>query len=106
MANKPETAYVNDIMRELDKIGAVAVKTHGNPYFRKGTPDIIGAYHGRPFVIEAKVGNNKAEPKQEYEWSRWADAGSYSYIVNKDAYTAKEVVNMLRYDVDNYEYRE
>ena len=68
-------------MKYLESVGAKSVKFHGNRFVQAGTPDILGCYKGFSFVIECKIGKNKATKKQEEQLTQWCKAGSIAIIV-------------------------
>jgi len=47
---------------------------------RNGTPDIIGAYHGIPLFIEAKVGRDVQSDKQKEKGTEVTAAGGLYYL--------------------------
>ena len=51
-----EAELTRDCVRRLNKLhNCFAVKVHGNPYQRRGLPDIVGCYEGDFFGIEMKL---------------------------------------------------
>lgn len=66
------------ILKELNTFRSCrAVKAHQCGYGRKGTPDIIGCWHGRPFAIEVKRDGERTERIQDCELDNWRTAGAY-----------------------------
>lgn len=78
-----ESAIVNRIMRRLNiEPGMWAIKTHGSPMSRNGTPDIIGSFMGRAFALEVKrpkVG--VVSESQKYQMQKLANAGALVAVV-------------------------
>ena len=69
-----ESALQARILRELNAVpGCKAVKL--TPV-EVGSPDIIGSYLGRAFVIEVKVGGKKPRRIQSLRLAQWAAAGA------------------------------
>lgn len=58
-----------------------AVKTAPIAGGNKGLPDIIGSYKGRPFAVECKIGNNKADGLQKYWLLRMQKGGYVTGVV-------------------------
>lgn len=56
-------------------------KEHGGQYGTAGIPDIIVCYKGRFIGMEAKVGNNKPTPLQEYTIKSIVSAGGIASVV-------------------------
>ena len=80
-----ETTLTQRILMQLNSMPfAKAIKLHGGPYGRVGEPDIIGAYNGRAFVIEVKVGKNKPTRLQGHRLSEWRTAGAGFAIAYED----------------------
>ena len=78
-----EATIVNGILKWLKSEGppAKAVKTHGNPYARSGTPDILGCVKGHMFALEVKVPGKKPTAIQQYELDQWAGSGAVVGVV-------------------------
>lgn len=77
-----ESVLVKKIKTALEQEGAKCLKTHGNPYLEAGTPDIVGVYNGRCFVLEVKR-NDKHTPTK-LQWQRlreWGAAGAKTGVV-------------------------
>lgn len=82
MPSKPETFLVKQLMRELTRMGAYAVKNHGNQFSGRGHPDITACLHGRYLGIEAKMPGGKATPLQLYNIERIRQAGGIAAVVH------------------------
>lgn len=91
-----ESVIVSEILRELNSIpGCYAVKIHGDPYLRKGTPDILGSYRGHAFALEVKRPGGKPTTLQIHELGKWMEAGALIGVVSsvEDAKRALERVD-------------
>lgn len=56
MGSQPEGHLVRDIRVSLRaKYGGLWIKTHGGPYARQGTPDLIGCVQGYFIGLEVKL---------------------------------------------------
>lgn len=72
-----ESTLTARILRELNNApGCMAIKTHGGRFGRAGTPDIVGCYQGRAFLLEVKVGGNAPTRLQEHEMESWDQSGA------------------------------
>lgn len=71
-----ENPIVRSIATGLQKRGAMVVKTHGDPFFPAGTPDLIGCYQGQAFAIEGKAEGEQPTKKQKLELAKWSRAGA------------------------------
>ena len=72
-----EAAIVRRVLAELNSWPKTrAVKMHGSPYSRAGTPDILGCTHGLMFVLEAKSIGKTPSKIQRYELQKWEQAGA------------------------------
>ena len=88
-----ERDIVREIMRALGELpGCYAIKTHGDPFTRAGTPDIIGAYRGRAFAFEVKRPGGKPTALQVHELERWRQAGAVVGVVT----SAESAIRALR----------
>ena len=95
-----EAQYVTNIIKELEAIGAKAVKFVENEYTEKGTPDIIGCYKGCCFVIEAKVGNNTPTAIQVQRMYEWHNADAIGLYATYPTFTAKEMAHAIQQIVE------
>lgn len=79
-----ETTYKAKIIQECRRRGIKVIKTHGGGFTVKGTPDIIGAYRGRVFVLELKFSDNYGlTKKQVHELKSWmTEGGAISLFVD------------------------
>jgi hypothetical protein len=95
-----ESEIVERMLERLTAIGAKAIKTHGSIYARRGTPDIVGCYRGRSFVIEVKQPLGKPTPIQLFELSQWLNAGAIAFVscVPGDAVRTVETYSQLPWD--------
>ena len=74
---KPETIIVEKIIAAFKRLpGSKTIKLHGNPFMESGSPDLIGAWRGKPFAIEVKQPGEKPEPIQARRLNEWAAAGA------------------------------
>lgn len=85
-----ETQLVQKLLKLLRERGAFAEKIHGSS-FQPRTIDIIACLDGHFIGIEAKVGNNKPTPRQEYTLNEIVKAGGYAWTI----YSRKELDNAL-----------
>lgn len=76
-----ESEYVTQIIAELEKIGAKAVKFVETEYSEIGTPDIIGCFSGLTFLIEVKIADNTTSKIQNLRLQEWAKAGAITIVV-------------------------
>ena len=67
---------------------AKAIKIHGSGYSEAGTPDIIGAYKGRMFLVEVKAEKGRATLLQLHRLEEWKDAGAVAVIAGPEFDTA------------------
>lgn len=79
----------------VDRTDMVYIKTHGNPFSRKGTPDIIGTMFGITVVLEFKLESSEPEPKQEYELERWSNAGAVALVITENEYSILETCDRI-----------
>ena len=87
-----ESAIKRRMMRALAALpGCKAVKIHGNSYTERGTPDIIGNYHGRAFVIENKVPGEEPTAIQQHRMAEWRAAGAVVLLCVDPAETIREI---------------
>ncbi len=77
-----EKALVRRLRRHLTDAGCQVIKTTGVSLV--GTPDLIGCYQGRSFVLECKARGGKVTPKQLHELKRWREAGSVAIVAWPD----------------------
>lgn len=88
-----EAALVYLTLRYLNGLrGCKAVKFHGSEYTEAGTPDIVGCYRGRTFLIEAKVEGGKVSKIQDYRLKQWKSAGAVVAVVT----TLDEVKQLVK----------
>ena len=70
-ASGPESDIQSDILKALDELGHdcwyVWHRMDKRTTCKRGTPDIVGAYKGRPFAIEVKRPGKKVTPEQAGE---------------------------------------
>lgn len=77
-----EADFVRKIVENLNQhIVTYAMRTHTSAHGKRGTPDIIGCYDGRMFVIEAKLEYNKPTAIQSAELQKWRDAGALACVL-------------------------
>lgn len=78
-----ESTLVDNIRKALNKLpGVKAIKVHGTPYMKAGTPDILGCCDGQMFALEVKRDETKKptalQVQQLWEWS---EAGAVTAVV-------------------------
>jgi Holliday junction resolvase len=56
--------------------GAKAIKIHMTGFMERGTPDIIGSYRGRAFLIETKNETGKLSKIQRVRLKQWKASGA------------------------------
>lgn len=71
-----ESTITLNILSYLRSVGAYAIKHHGGPHSRRGTPDVLACLRGRMVVVEVKVPGKTPTEAQRIELVRWADAGA------------------------------
>jgi hypothetical protein len=57
------------------------MRTNTGPYGKRGTPDILGCYDGRMFVVEAKLEYNKPTESQKAELQKWRGSGALACVL-------------------------
>ncbi|MCI0657914.1 MAG: VRR-NUC domain-containing protein [Acidobacteria bacterium] len=72
----------DSVLSRLRLLGGWWVKTQATVRGGRGTPDILGCWHGRFVAIEMKAPGKKARPLQRYvlEWIR--DSGGLAFVVD------------------------
>lgn len=80
---KPESALQTKIRKELESQGAWAVKFHGSPYTRKGTPDLLICYKGYFIGMEIKVPGKEhtLTHLQAYQIDKIIEAGGVALVI-------------------------
>ena len=78
-----ESTIVDNIRKALNKLpGTKAIKVHGTPYMKAGTPDILGCSHGQFFALEVKRDETKKPTAlQERQLFEWQEAGAKAAVV-------------------------
>ena len=72
-----EANLVRRTLKALNALpGTRAVKNHGSPFSRVGTPDIVGCTRGLFFTLEAKSKGKHPRKIQLVELERWRRAGA------------------------------
>lgn len=69
------------VKRILASYGCYIIKTHGDRYSVKGTPDIIACYKGRFIALEDKATNGKPSKLQCYHLKKVSDSGGFGSII-------------------------
>ena len=88
-----ESNLVSSIRKYLRSINGIKViKIHGSSYTEIGTPDLIGCYQGRMFLIEVKMPGNHPTPIQIHRMKQWENAGAIVFVAND----LKEVENKIK----------
>lgn len=90
---KPETKFKIKVRKVLETIPFSYWEKTQQMSIR-GTPDFVGCVKGRSVVLELKVGNNDADPLQEYKLSKWRSAGAIAYVMSPD--NMDEIINELK----------
>ncbi len=73
-----ESQVQTKLLAELNKFGWFYKATDR---IKAGIPDVLGVYQGQFFVIEIKVGYNKATPLQKYTMEQITASGGVAYVV-------------------------
>jgi len=76
-----ERSIQNNFAYYLRKQGAKVVKFHGGPFTEKGTPDLLGAWHGRSLAIEVKQPGGRLSDIQRQRLREWRAAGARAGVV-------------------------
>ena len=88
-----ESSIVNRARHLLMELPFIKfIKTHGDQYMPKGTPDLIGCCNGRGFALEAKRPGNVPTQIQEKELSEWANSKAITGVFT----TPEEAVQIVR----------
>ena len=78
-----ESEITRAILAALNaRAGVRAVKLHGSPYGRAGTPDVLAVTRGRAVFLEVKRPGNTPTPLQNHELQQWALAGAAAAVVH------------------------
>lgn len=100
MAEDEYRSVTRPILQILNKLpGCKAINIHGNVYTERGTPDIIGCYKGRMFLIETKNSEGRLRPDQEIRIQQWKDAGAVVRVMK----SKQELDNMISTLMKNIE---
>lgn len=82
-APKEKQGITDHILAYLNGLpGCYAIKIHGGPYQKRGTPDLHATYRGRSLWIEVKRAGGRPDPGQAHELARWAAAGALTGCVH------------------------
>ena len=65
-----------------------------------GTPDIIGSYRGRTFLIEAKTVTGQPSEKQKYEIMKWRQAGAIVIVARTWAEVKTAIFDVIDAELD------
>ena len=77
-----EKTIVTKIKKALEAEGAKVIKVHGSPNMEAGTPDLIGCYRGKCFVLEVKKSEfGRVTMLQHKRLIEWAEAGAKAEVV-------------------------
>jgi len=76
------TRRILDVLNRHDD--CKAVKFHVGGYGETGTPDIIGCFDGRAFLIEVKVSGRRLTPLQEHRCCYWRRVGARVEVARED----------------------
>lgn len=92
MAKKKETAFKERVLKYLKTIPNLYVRKI-NQVALRGMPDILICYKGHFIAIELKVGNNKADPLQEYDLEMVRVAGGTAFVLTPENFNyIKEII--------------
>ena len=92
-APKEKQGITDHILAYLNGLdGCYAIKIHGGPYQRRGTPDVHATYGGRSLWIEVKRAGRHPEAIQAHELAKWAEAGAVAGV----ARSVDDVRELLR----------
>lgn len=58
-------------------------RKQNSPYFRKGTPDILGVWDGHPLAIECKSKTGRLSPEQKSFLEEFAKHGGISILARR-----------------------
>ena len=61
-----------------------AIALHGDVYQERGTPDILGCFRGRMFLLELKTGRGTVSKIQDLRLFQWARAGAVIAVARPD----------------------
>lgn len=75
-----EKTIVKAIIAEIKRQGGYAIKTHGNAYSVRGTPDVLACLNGKMIAIECKNEKGVLSKLQEIELKKWNDAGALTGV--------------------------
>ena len=88
-----ERTIVAKIKRALEAEGCKVIKVHGSPTMEAGTPDLIGCYRGRCFVLEVKRDEKyPATALQLRRLDEWQAAGAKAAVV----WTVDQALEVIR----------
>lgn len=93
-----EAEYVRKIVDALNDIG-YAIKTNGNNFSVKGTPDVFACVKGQMVVIETKVDGNTPSDKQYLELEKWANEGAIAFWIMDTYANSIQVRNFVNWIV-------
>lgn len=92
-----ESELQSKILNALNRlVDCKAINIHGSMFTEKGSPDIIGAYRGRPFGIEVKVNGNDPAPIQTRRMTEWKRAGAFVLVARED-WTIEGFLDGIKY---------
>lgn len=86
-----ETDLQSKIQAALRCSGCYVIKTHGSPFFPKGTADLLVCSRGRWYSIEAKQPGEKETPMQKLRRAEVHAAGGVSVVV----YSVEEAMAVI-----------
>ncbi|MCK9444985.1 MAG: VRR-NUC domain-containing protein [Tissierellaceae bacterium] len=80
---KPESNLQTKIRKALESKGAWAVKFHGSPFTKKGTPDLLVCYRGLFIGMEVKLPGKEGTltELQSYQIRKIKEAGGISLVI-------------------------
>lgn len=83
MSKNEYRSVVVPVLRWLNSLeGCRAINVHGGIYTERGTPDIMGVYRGRGFLLEAKATGGRLSALQRVRLRQWAAAGAKTAVVH------------------------
>jgi len=91
---QPEQKVVDAILRHVKGERRPDTFLYRVSTGRTGWPDLLGAYHGRPLVVEVKQPGREPRPEQA-AWLERLQAGGYVAIV---AHSLDEFLERVQHD--------
>ena len=98
MTTMRESTLVRNMLQTLNSYpDCKAIKVHGSEFTESGTPDIIGCWRGRMFVIEVKATKTgKPTAIQQTRLAQWRAAGAVARVMQPPLDFASLWADLLR----------